>query len=116
MADGEHALALAFACQPSEALHQIALDRGSWDSALLLLPMPDALGDPSFGGEEHELAAVHSHRKALKDLKAKQLNHDDSDSGDTDEKDGDAKKKKKKNKFKKKKKETDVANVGEVRE
>ena len=73
--------------------------------------MADALGDPSFGDEEHELAAVQSYRKALKDLKAKQLNHDDSDSGDTDEKDGNAKKK---NKFEKKE-ETDVANVGEVK-
>ena len=96
LAGGGHALALAFACQLSKALPQVALDRGSWEIALLLIPMPDALSDPSFGGEEHELAAVQSYRRALRDLKSKQVNLD-AGSGTSGTEDGsDVNKKKKK--------------------
>ena len=95
LADGEHAQALVFACQMSKALHQVALERGSWE-IVLLIPMPDALSDPSFGGEEHELAAVRSYRRALRDLKSKQVNLDAGSGTSGTEGGSDVKKKKKK--------------------
>ena len=84
--DGDEEHALAFACQMSKALHQVGLDKGSWDTALLMLPTPDALGEPSFGGEEQELAAIQSYRKAIRELKMRQVmanagGNDDNDDG-----------------------------------
>ena len=45
--DHEHTLALLV--QGSKALHQVALDRGSWQNAALFLPPPDPLGESLFG-------------------------------------------------------------------
>ena len=80
--DHAHAFATAFA----KAIHQVALDGGSWDSAALMIPLPDALQEPVFGGSERELAAVHSYRKAMKDLRAKHTRTEEtSDSEDETE-------------------------------
>ena len=49
LSGGDSDKALAYACQLSKALHQVALDKGARDSAVLLLPEPDMLGEPAFG-------------------------------------------------------------------
>ena len=79
--DHAHAFAVSFA----KALHQVALDRGSWDSAALMIPVADALEEPSFGGSERELAAVHSYRKAMRDLKSKHVILEGASDDDGDE-------------------------------
>ena len=56
--------------QNMKALLQVALDRGSWDNAALLIPTPDPLARPAFGGEESELQSVQSFPKALRDLQS----------------------------------------------
>ena len=61
---------MAFACQVSKALHQVALDHGDWSNAIHLIPVPDVLSDPQFGGEEVEMKMVQSYRKAMRELEA----------------------------------------------
>ena len=75
----------AFAAQLAKALHQVAIDGGSWESASLMLPLPDAFQEPSFGGSERELAAVHSYRKAMKDLRSKHARLEGSDDTEDEE-------------------------------
>ena len=65
--DVEHAV--AFACQTSKALHQVALDRGGWDNALPMIPVADILQEPQFGGEEVEMKMIHSYKKAIREIK-----------------------------------------------
>ena len=62
----DHALALMVLMR--RCLHQVALDQGSWQNALLLLPTKDPLMRSPFGGTEAELEAVHSYRRALNEL------------------------------------------------
>ena len=64
--DGPHGV--AFLIQLSKAVHQVALDNGSWENAQHLLPCPDSLEDPTFGGLEHEMLRVQRYRKATKEL------------------------------------------------
>jgi hypothetical protein len=98
--DGDQAYGLAFAIQPAKCLCQVALGRGDWQNGLLFLPIPDAIGSPSFGGEEAELSAIQSYRKASQDLKGKvgqkdkdkDVSEQESDNGDED---GPGKKRKK---------------------
>ena len=66
---GEHEQVAALVVQRLKALHQAALDRGAWDNALVLVPGPDPLGRPNFGGDEGELAAIHRYRRSLCELK-----------------------------------------------
>ena len=70
--EGNHMQSIAYACQLSKAIHQVAIDNGDWSNALLLIPTPDALGEPSFGGEEEEMHMVQGWRRAMRDLKARQ--------------------------------------------
>ena len=84
-ADKQFAHAHAFAAQLAKALHQVAIDGGSWESASLMLPLPDALQEPSFGGSERELAAVHSYRKAMKDLRSKHAKLEGDEDTEDDE-------------------------------
>ena len=66
--DVEHSV--AFACQTSKALHQVALDRGGWDNALPMIPVADILQEPQFGGEEVEMKMIHSYKKAMREIKS----------------------------------------------
>eukprot|EP00973_Karenia_brevis_P005077 698105-Karenia_brevis.AAC.1 len=61
--------AAAFLVQTGKSIHQTALDGGSWSNAVLLIPSSDPLGEPSFGGQETKLRAVHQHKKSLRELK-----------------------------------------------
>ena len=58
----------AYLVQACKALHQVALDRGSWNSAHLLLPEPDPLSPEEFGGDVHELLAAHAFTSVVSDL------------------------------------------------
>ena len=64
---------LALLCQ---CLHQVALDGGDWGSGALLLPSEDPLSRTPFGGDEQALQEVYTYRKAMRDLKTKQLRKD----------------------------------------
>jgi len=86
MAD-DHVHATALTCQLSKALHQVAVDHGNWETALLLIPLPDAIGDTPFGGDEEELESIHAYMKSLRELKIKASNRD-VDKGDKGEDDG----------------------------
>jgi len=37
----------------------------------LLIPLPDAVGDTPFGGDEDELESIHAYMKSLRELKLK---------------------------------------------
>ena len=64
--------AIGLTVQGFKALHQVALDGGGWDTALLLLPDEDPLARPAFGGEEAELEAAFRYKKSLRELRAQQ--------------------------------------------
>ena len=89
MAD-DHLHATALVCQISKALHQVAVDKGDWDTAQLLIPLPDALTEAPFGGDEEELELVHSYKKSLRELKSKVSNRveEGGDEGAGDAPDG----------------------------
>ncbi len=53
------------------AHHQVALDGGVWDSAALLLPRPDPVNRPLFGGTQAELETVSAYKEALNKLERK---------------------------------------------
>ena len=55
--------------QACKCLHQVALDKGAWTQAQLLLADPDPLAPEEFAGETHELLADHAYFAALNDLK-----------------------------------------------
>ena len=67
----DHVHATALTCQLSKAIHQVAVDHGNWETALLLIPLPDAVGDTPFGGDEDELESIHAYMKSLRELKLK---------------------------------------------
>ena len=53
---GRPAAALALVAQTLKAIHQSALNNGSWATAQLLMPFPDPVGNPRFAGS---LSASH---------------------------------------------------------
>ena len=57
--------ASALCVQSLKALLQVALDRGSWLTASLLLSVPEPMGRTEFGGDEDELEWIYDYRKAL---------------------------------------------------
>ena len=72
--DGDADAACALTIQISKAIHQVALDRGDWGNAQLLIPTADAAETSKFGGDEAELKAVHRHWKSLRELQKSHLN------------------------------------------
>ncbi len=67
--NGRHHHVGANLCLILQALHQRALDGGSWHSAQLMLPGPDYLDKPEFGGDFTAMAGIAAYRKALKEIK-----------------------------------------------
>ena len=63
----------AYTVQALKALHQTALDKGAWETALLLMPTPDPLAHLEFAGTESEMLAVAQYRKGLEDLRKAHL-------------------------------------------
>lgn len=62
--------AAATTVQLLKAIHQAALDGGSWSLASNLLPWEDPLGREVFGGDEDELVAAAAYTKSLRELQA----------------------------------------------
>lgn len=60
-----------YICLLMQAIHQTALDGGSWDNAVLFLPSPDPLGHAEFGGSPGMMTDVAAYRRGMKDLKKK---------------------------------------------
>ena len=86
LAQGDQEHTLAFLVQCSKALHQTALDRGSWMNSQGMVPTPDPLGMVDFAGDEYELQAIHKHLKAVKELKGQRVPKNEKGGGDhTDE-------------------------------
>ena len=79
--DGVTALT-ALACQ---AVHQVGLDKGSWENAVFIIPTSDPLSRPVFGADEQTLQEVHRYRRALKELRS----HTTSTRDDAKEENGD---------------------------
>jgi hypothetical protein len=69
--EGRTARAGALLVQFQKAVLQMALDNGCWDSASLLWPGGDPLGQREFGGTEAEMKAVHAYRKSLQELRSR---------------------------------------------
>ena len=81
---GEADKALAFVVQLRKALHQVALDGGSWEVAARLLPSKDPLGRSTFGGSELEMDAIHRYNKAWKEVQSKTKGASGTDVDDND--------------------------------
>ena len=60
---------IAMLCQLMKAQHQAAINQGSWDIAVLLLPTEDPLGKVEFGGDAEEMIRIQGHRRAMRDLR-----------------------------------------------
>ena len=61
--------ASALAVQACKALHQVALDKGSWENAQLLIPLEEVGERSKFGGDERELRGIYKYRKSLRELR-----------------------------------------------
>ena len=68
-ASGDMIAVQAHLVQACKCLHQVALDKGAWTQAHLLLADPDPLAPEEFASETHELLAAHAYIAALGDLK-----------------------------------------------
>ena len=62
--------AAATAVQLLKAIHQAALDQGSWSLASTLLPWEDPLQREVFGGDEEEMLAAAAWNRSIRDLQA----------------------------------------------
>jgi len=69
--DGMETHAGALAVQGCKALHQVAIDKGDWVNAKLLLPLEEPGERAKFGGDEMELKVIHKYRRAMKELNTK---------------------------------------------
>ena len=72
---------MAILIQLLKAVHQVALDQGSWHAGQHLLVHRDSMATCDFGGDPTEIEAIHSFTKALGELtKAHQV----SQAGDSE--------------------------------
>ena len=70
---GNHAFTQACLVQLLKGLHQVALDKGGWTTAQLLLPWEDPLAPDEFGGEPEELTVAHNYHSAMQELRKHRL-------------------------------------------
>ena len=82
LVQGDVQHATAFGVLLLQAIHQTALDGGSWDNAIHILPTADPLGRPCFGADETTLLEVHRYRKALKELRGQQPQRKEGEDGE----------------------------------
>ena len=68
---GQPERAAAQTVQSLRAVHQSALDDGSWKAAWMLTYLQDPLSRERFGGTERELEVISGYLKNLDDLQAK---------------------------------------------
>ena len=69
MADKDFDHALAFLYQVSKALHQVAIDGGSWEQGALFLESENPLTREGFASEPEEVEGTHVWRRAMEDLR-----------------------------------------------
>ncbi len=62
----------AYTCQLLKCLHQLAIDKGDWRVALLMLPGEDPCGRPAFAASEGELERIVAYQESLKKLQTRQ--------------------------------------------
>ena len=77
-----------------KALLQVAVDKGDWQNAELLMPTQPH-GRVHFGGDEHEMQAVFKYQKSLRELRAKNPRGGPAVDDDGEDEDGAQKIKKK---------------------
>ena len=58
----------ATCCQLLKAIHETAIDHGSWNNSMLLLPWDDPLRPDMFGGDHDEMMAVAQWNRGVRDL------------------------------------------------
>ena len=108
----------AMIVQASKCLHQVALDRGSWDTAQLLLPTANPLQLDEFGGDPEELDVIHKYNSAMSDLKKRHTDNNKDKKNHFEEEDDDSDETKKKREakaaFNKKKKDEASARRAEA--
>jgi hypothetical protein len=85
---GQHRCAQAYLVQLCRALYQVALDRGSWETASLFLPRTDPAQRDMWGGTEQELEAAAAYNEAMKKMRK---NHPSEWTAQQDNKDKDPK-------------------------
>jgi len=68
--EGKPLAALALVGQVCKALHQAALNQGSWEIAALLIPLPDPAKPPQFSGTWEEMSAAANYREGMVTLKS----------------------------------------------
>ena len=71
-----------------KAVHQVALDDGSWSNAVLLLPWQDPLARDLWAGEDGEMATAARYSRAIRDLQLKVQTTDLQNEGLADAEDG----------------------------
>jgi hypothetical protein len=81
--DGSPDRAAALTVQMLKVLHQLAVDGGSWDTAMMLWPAPDPLASDEFGGSELEMRRIHAYRKAVSELRKKVQSTEQEESEET---------------------------------
>ena len=67
---GQTEQAAATCVQALKAVHQTALDGGSWNCSTLLLPYEDPLARDLFGGDEDEMMATAAWNRGVRDLQS----------------------------------------------
>ncbi len=93
--DGELQIVGALLVQLHKVLLRVAVDQGSWDTAVPLWTFPDPLGSELFAGSPEEMIAARAYKKAMSELCGSLKKNDAvlTDDGDED-RGGDAKKEK----------------------
>ena len=80
--------AKALLVQLMKTLHQVAVDKGSWEVGSLFLLQPDPLALAEFGGEEKEMEDVYRYRKGVRELRARHTTAKLDDPPNGDQEDG----------------------------
>ena len=78
----------AYMAQMLRALHQVALDGGSWSTASLMLPRKDPIFKDQFGASGEELEAIVAYQDAMKRLKTRGDRPEQTGGAKADEKGG----------------------------
>ena len=81
---GQDLQSQAYTVQLLRAPHQVSLDGGGWQTAMLLLPKADPLQKETFGATERELEAIVAYQEAMKRIKP--VFHGDDVNGEKTEK------------------------------
>ena len=85
---GQTEQAAATCVQALKAVHQTALDGGSWNCSTLLLPYEDPLARDLFGGDEDEMMATAAWNRGVRDLQSQVANLSHNSGGHQEVEDG----------------------------